>query len=116
MCVFYSSIILDTMKSNHCFAECKVPVTPAFGQMEITNTNSTVLYGCDIGYTLTGPSKRQCLEDGSGWEEADPVCSKLTEVTFCSMRRYSIATMSTKKNKKKKKEKKNKSAFSITID
>ena len=56
--------------------ECIEPSTPAFGRLELVNDNTTTKYTCEIGYTLSGPAERHCMEDGSGWDGVDPECSK----------------------------------------
>ena len=43
-----------------------------------------VVFACDVGFRLEGPSDRLCLENGN-WSEFMPTCKNLTsgECSFC---------------------------------
>ncbi|KAJ4948970.1 hypothetical protein JOQ06_020490, partial [Pogonophryne albipinna] len=59
--------------------KCKDPGTPDFGHREGSNflMGGEVLYGCENGYELMGPSRLLCLETGS-WDHAVPYCRALS--------------------------------------
>ncbi|KAI4808144.1 hypothetical protein KUCAC02_000212 [Chaenocephalus aceratus] len=59
--------------------KCKDPGTPEFGHREGSNflMRGEVLYGCESGYELMGPSRLLCLETGS-WDHAVPYCRALS--------------------------------------
>ena len=43
--------------------------------MSDTADGPVATYMCDLGYSITGRASRQCQNDGTGWEGADPTCS-----------------------------------------
>ncbi|XP_034005924.1 LOW QUALITY PROTEIN: sushi, von Willebrand factor type A, EGF and pentraxin domain-containing protein 1 [Trematomus bernacchii] len=59
--------------------KCKDPGTPDFGHKEGSNflMGGEVLYSCENGYELMGPSRLLCLETGS-WDHAVPYCRALS--------------------------------------
>ena len=55
--------------------DCGTLGNPANGEVSASNTNynSTAMYSCNTGYTLTGHIIRTCLESGL-WSGSEPTC------------------------------------------
>ncbi|XP_019862954.1 PREDICTED: CUB and sushi domain-containing protein 3-like, partial [Amphimedon queenslandica] len=66
---------------NCAIINCTDPDTPTNGTRNGTvfTFNSTVLYSCDTGYTITGASSLTCLSNGS-WDASAPSC----DIVNCS--------------------------------
>lgn len=43
--------------------------------IDATQVDSVVMYDCDDGHDLVGPSERVCTDQGT-WTESDPVCNR----------------------------------------
>ena len=56
---------------------CSSPAGVLNGNLNVSS--STVIYSCDLGFSLNGSANRTCQEDGSGWTGTDPSCSRF----FC---------------------------------
>ena len=51
--------------------------------------STTVIYSCDVGYSIDGNVVRSCQEDGFGWSGSDPSCGE--SINICSLRYIFIA-------------------------
>lgn len=55
--------------------DCGSPTSPVFGSFALTETRNgaLVVYECNQGYNLLGPSSRTCLPNGT-WDSSEPKC------------------------------------------
>ena len=51
--------------------------------------STTVIYSCDVGYSIDGNVVRSCQADGFGWSGSDPSCGE--SINICSLRYIFIA-------------------------
>ena len=57
--------------------DCGILDDPANGEVSVSSTtfNSTAIYSCNTGYTVTGDDMRECLENGL-WSGSEPLCTR----------------------------------------
>ena len=63
---------------------CKELTHPRNGRVEYavpTVYQSEAVYTCDPGYSLKGPSSRECLQDGV-WSGTETTCVGKNTITF----------------------------------
>ena len=65
--------------TNICFfiAECEQPDNIDNGNFVISDSGISVLYSCDVGYSMNGSNTRSCDSGGNGWTGSSPQCCKL---------------------------------------
>jgi len=56
------------------YTDCAPPNSPSNGALMASGKYAN--YTCDLGFSLDGPSSRECKTDGTGWSGAEPVCCK----------------------------------------
>ncbi|WAQ97856.1 CSMD3-like protein [Mya arenaria] len=72
---------------------CNAPSAPASGTVRSNGTVAT--YTCTQGYTINGPSTRNCQTDGSGWSGANPTCTLCQTLTTVTGGSYTMVTSGT---------------------
>ena len=68
--------IIDVLMRRLFVSECSFPSTPNNGEVAVSDAAgvSVATYKCLNGFTLSGPSSRQCHTEGAGWQGSDPTC------------------------------------------
>lgn len=59
---------------------CNTPTNITDGTVAVNDQN-TATYTCDLWFSLSGPSVRYCLTNGSGWSDSNPVCVRCSMVS-----------------------------------
>ena len=72
------------------FTECVQPASPGNGSYLISDDGLTLIYSCNVGFTMSGSAIRSCDTEGSGWSGQAPICGKnldfhcLNEIITCA--------------------------------
>lgn len=53
---------------------CDTPSTISNGMTTMSSDEQVVDYTCDLGFTLSGDSRRLCSTQGNGWTGSQPSC------------------------------------------
>ena len=70
---------------------CSPPAMVLNGNLNVSS--STVIYNCDLGFSLNGSVIRTCQEDGSGWNGTDPSCGRLIYLYFVYEFSFDVRTV-----------------------
>ncbi|KAL4229790.1 hypothetical protein ACF0H5_010181 [Mactra antiquata] len=77
--------------------KCNFPSTPSNGDVSVSDSTNGPLatYTCYVGYSLYGLNKRVCMNDGTGWEDDNPICIVCQTISNPTSGSFDLATNTT---------------------
>ncbi|XP_053399292.1 CUB and sushi domain-containing protein 3-like [Mercenaria mercenaria] len=70
-----------TWSGNIPTCKCDLPDSIVNGDFAISNDSLSVVYTCELGYSMDGANTRTCDHNGNGWTGTSPLCYKCDDLS-----------------------------------